>query len=262
MRLDVYLAAKEMTKSRQAAKNLIEEGGVSVNGVTVKKPSAEVTDSDSIEITAQLHGYVGRGGLKLEKALEVFGINPEGMVCADMGASTGGFTDCLLKNGAAYVYAVDVGHGQLAPSLAADSRVCNMEGVNVRDVSPKDFDRQIQFVTADVSFISLTKIIPAVSSLLERGGMAVMLIKPQFECGRADIGKKGIVRSPKVHERVLSEITDFLKGCSMGVCGLDHSPVCGGDGNIEYLVFARKDMPSDVYSCRDTVKNAHEGLRR
>ncbi|MBS6591809.1 MAG: TlyA family RNA methyltransferase, partial [Ruminococcus sp.] len=189
MRLDVYLAENKMIKSRELAKKMISEGGVTVNGEVVTKPAKEISEEDEVKVTAELPAYVGRGGLKLEKALDSFHINVSGLVCMDIGASTGGFTDCLLQRGAAYVYAVDVGHGQLDPKLAADERVANLEGMNIRNVSAEEFDKPISFICTDVSFISLTKVIPKIYELLESGGKAAMLIKPQFECGRSDIGK-------------------------------------------------------------------------
>lgn len=256
MRLDVYLAKMGMSKSRESAKVVILSGGVTVGGKTVTKPSAEVNEGDSVIVTAKPPKYVGRGGLKLEKALDSFSIDVSGLVCADIGASTGGFTDCMLQRGAAFVYAVDVGHGQLDISLANDSRVKNMEGVNVRDLTPADLDRQIIFISADVSFISLTKVIPVIWGLLTDGGQAVMLVKPQFECGRADIGKGGVVRSQKTHKRVLEEISEFTKECGFGIRGLDFSPVKGGDGNIEYLIYAVKGADSLPYSCGETVDKA------
>lgn len=240
MRIDLYLAETGMVKSRELAKRLIKEGGVSLNGKTDIKPSAEVSDSDDIKIVAELPAYVGRGGYKLEKALDVFEIDVQGLVCADIGASTGGFTDCLLKRGAEYVYAVDVGHGQLDEKLIMDSRVKNMEGTNIRSVSTEDFPREISFICADVSFISITKVIPKLSEILSDNGRAVMLIKPQFESTRADIGKNGIVRSKKAHALAMKNAAAACEAAGLAVNGADYSPVQGGDGNTEYLLYAVK----------------------
>ena len=261
MRLDVYLAEDKMIKSRELAKKMISEGGVAVNGSVVTKPSREISEGDKVEVTAELPAYVGRGGLKLEKALDSFRLDISGLVCMDIGASTGGFTDCLLQRGAAYVYAVDVGHGQLDPKLAADKRVANLEGMNIRNVSVEDFDKKIGFICTDVSFISLTKVIPKIYELLESGGKAVMLIKPQFECGRGDIGKNGIVRSEKAQLRAVKDIYTFCGTAGMGVIGLDYSPIKGGDGNIEFLILAQKDSQSAVIDCADVVSEARRAYK-
>ena len=179
---------------------------------------------------------MSRGGLKLEKALEVFGIDVTGLCCLDIGASTGGFTDCLLQHGARYVYAVDVGHGQLAPSLRTDKRVKCTEGYNIRNAAPDDFDTPIDFICTDVSFISLKLVIPVVKLLLSPGGKAVLLIKPQFECGKKDIGKGGIVRDKKIQTRVTEEIRQCALDSGFDVAGLIPSPISGGSGNTEYLI--------------------------
>lgn len=258
MRLDVYLAENKMIKSRELAKKMISEGGVTVNGEVVTKPAKEISEGEEVKVTAELPAYVGRGGLKLEKALDSFHIDVSGLVCMDIGASTGGFTDCLLQRGAAYVYAVDVGHGQLDPKLAADERVANLEGMNIRNVSVEEFDKPISFICTDVSFISLTKVIPKIYELLESGGKAAMLIKPQFECGRSDIGKNGIVKSEKAQLRVVKEIYTFCGSVGMGVKGLEYSPIKGGDGNIEFLILAEKDAQSDVIDCARVVSEARK----
>ncbi len=262
MRLDLYLAVSGTVRSRELAKSLICSGGVAVNGITVTKPAMEISDSDDVKITADMPKYVGRGGLKLEKALKCFSIELNGLVCMDIGASTGGFTDCMLQSGAEFVYAVDVGHDQLDEKLAADSRVKNMEGTNIRNVSRDDFLKRIQFVSADVSFISLTKVIPKISELLDDGGSAVLLIKPQFECGKSDIGKNGIVRSQKVHVRVMKEITACCEGNGMGVRGMDYSPIQGGDGNIEYLIYAVKGETGVIPDFQNVADYAHKNLNK
>jgi len=259
MRLDVFLSENGYVKSRETAKRMITEGGVTVNGKVCTKASADIKPEDKIELCAPLPKYVGRGGLKLEKALESFKISVKGLVCVDIGASTGGFTDCMLQNSAEYVYAVDVGHGQLDEKLLSDPRVKNMEGINVRDVTASDFDRRIDFISADVSFISLKKVIPVMYGLLKENGRAVMLVKPQFECGKSEIGKNGIVRSEKVHRAVLSDIMSFCHSSGFSVMGADFSPIQGGDGNIEYLLYVSKDSGEVTVlpDCAKVVSEAH-----
>lgn len=262
MRLDVYLAEQGMVRSRQLAKDMIKSGKVTINGKTADKPSKDISDTDVVEIIGEMPRYVGRGGLKLEKALSAFGINVSGRICADIGASTGGFTDCMLQSGAGYVYALDVGHDQLDPSLLADERVCSMEGTNIKDVDRSSFDKEISFVCTDVSFISLTKVIPKIYEILSENGEAVMLIKPQFECGKQDIGKNGIVRSPKVHERVIKDIAACCECNSLGVHGIDYSPVQGGDGNIEYLIYVKKNTHGIQPDISAIVRAAHDKMKK
>lgn len=262
MRLDVYLSENGIVKSRELAKKLISSGSVEVNGKAAAKPSLNVSDTDEIVITGEMPKYVGRGGYKLEKALECFDIDLSGRVCIDIGASTGGFTDCMLQKEAGFVYAVDVGHDQLDGKLLSDSRVCSMEGVNIKDVSAEDFPKKITFAAADVSFISLGKIMPKIAELLDENGSAVMLIKPQFECGKSDIGKNGIVRSPKVHIRVMKEVSAACSACGLGVMGMDHSPIQGGDGNIEYLMYAVKGASGRMLDIEKIVTQAHKTLNK
>lgn len=263
MRLDIYLSEKGFVKSRETAKRMISEGGVSVNGSIVTKPSKDISENDKVELCAPLPKYVGRGGLKLEKALECFDLSVNGLVCMDIGASTGGFTDCMLQSGAEYVYAVDVGHGQLDEKLLRSPRVRNMEGVNIKDISPEDMDREIRFISADVSFISLKKVIPKIYELLADKGTAVMLVKPQFECGRADIGKNGIVRSEKVHKAVLGDIIAFCNSSGLSVTGADYSPIQGGDGNIEYLICAVKGGgTAKPVDCAKVTSAAHQSFKK
>jgi 23S rRNA (cytidine1920-2'-O)/16S rRNA (cytidine1409-2'-O)-methyltransferase len=209
-RLDSELVSRGLARSRQRAKEMILAGNVTVNGKTAKKASDEVTPEDVIE-SSESESYVGRGALKLEKAAEVFGLDFKDKVCLDIGASTGGFTDFMLQNGAAKVFAVDTGHGQLAQRLVDDDRVVNMEGTDIRDVTAEDLGGQADIISVDVSFISLTKILSKVYELLKEGAAAAVLIKPQFEAGRSDIGKRGIVKDRKVHIRVLSEIDSFAQ---------------------------------------------------
>ena len=238
MRLDLYLA--ERVRSREAAQRLIKQGLVTVNGAVVTKAAYDITD-ETVEFTDDTR-YVSRGGLKLERAAEAFDIDFTGLVCLDIGASTGGFTDCMLRHGAVYVYAVDVGHGQLHPSIEGDPRVRSLEGENIRDVRRDDFDRQIDFIGCDVSFISLRFVIPVAEELLSDGMSAVMLIKPQFECGRAALGKNGIVRDEAVRQQAVREICAFAEGAGFAVKGTAVSPVKGGGkgnvtGNTEYLMY-------------------------
>ena len=234
-RLDSELVARGIARSRERAKEMIRSGSITVNGKTAKKPSDEVAETDVIE-SAEEEVYVGRGALKLEKAAEEFGLEFYGKVCLDIGASTGGFTDLMLQRGAARVYAVDVGHGQLAPTIASDPRVVNMEGIDIREVTVDDIGGNADFISVDVSFISLTKILPKVYELLRDGAVAAVLIKPQFEAGRSDIGKRGVVKDRKVHIRVLSEIDAFAQSIGFIAERYTYSPVRGGSGNIEYLV--------------------------
>lgn len=241
MRLDVYLTEKGLCPSRTAAKNLINIGGVTVNGIHAAKVSLEVSDADKIELVElMLPKYVGRGGQKLEGALKHWEIPLDGLVCLDIGASTGGFTDCMLQSGAARVYAVDVGRDQLHERLRADERVVSFENTDIRAFDMPDGDRA-DFIGTDVSFISLKLILPHIRRLLKDGGGAVTLIKPQFEAGRANLSKNGIVRNENVRRRVVEEICSFAKECGFSVVGTAESPITGGDGNVEYLLYLRKE---------------------
>ncbi len=233
-RLDVYLVENNFAGGRDAAKRLIEEGVVFVNGKTAAKAGMDV-EGAAVEVRGEGLKYVSRGGLKLEKAIDTFGIDLKGMTAVDVGASSGGFTDCMLQNGAAKVYAVDVGHGQLAQKLAEDERVVNCEGTDVRRLS---LEEKADFVSVDVAFISLTLVLPYVKNLLKEGGGLAALIKPQFEAGRGNVGKKGVVRDSKVHREVVERIVSFAADCGFDVEGLDFSPIKGPEGNIEYLMYA------------------------
>lgn len=244
-RLDSELVARGLARSRERAKEMISSGSISVNGKNAKKPSDEVSETDDI-VSSESDIYVGRGALKLEKAAVEFEIDFSGMVCLDIGASTGGFTDYMLQHGAEKVYAVDVGHGQLAETLDNDPRVINMEGTDIRSVTANDIGGQADFVSVDVSFISLNKILPKVYELLADGASAAVLIKPQFEAGRSDIGKRGIVKDRKVHLRILSEIDSFAVSIGLITEKYTYSPVRGGSGNIEYLVKLRKAQGEPV----------------
>lgn len=259
-RLDSELVSRGIARSRERAKEMIKAGAVTVNGRTAKKASDEVAPADVIESSEQ-EVYVGRGALKLEKAAQTFGLDFTGKVCLDIGASTGGFTEYMLMHGAAEVYAVDVGHGQLADSLRQDSRVVNMEGTDIREVSPEAIGGSADFISADVSFISLTKILPKMYELLREDGAAAVLVKPQFEAGRTDIGKRGVVKDRKVHERILSEIDSFARLMGFVPVGCTFSPVRGGSGNIEYLLELRKiaETPS-FFDYKKTVNEAFAAL--
>ncbi len=235
MRIDVFLVEKGLSKSREYAKQLILNNQVIVNEKVVSKPSFNVSDNDDVKISGEILRYVGRGGLKLEYALKAFNVDLMGKTCLDIGASTGGFTDCMLQNGAAMVYAVDVGHGQLDEKLVADSRVVNMEGTNINSLTSDNFSGTLGFISTDVSFVSLTKILPKIKELLPYGETAVLLIKPQFEAGKSDISKNGIVKNRKTHIRVLKDIYAFCVQIGMDIISLDFSHITGGDGNIEYL---------------------------
>ncbi len=245
MRLDVYLTEKKLCQSRTAAKNLINIGGVTVNGRAAAKVSLEVSDADRIELVeTMLPKYVGRGGQKLEGALKLWDISLEGLMCVDIGSSTGGFTDCMLQNGAARVYAVDVGRDQLHERLRADGRVISFENTDIRGFDMPDGERT-DFIGTDVSFISLKLILPHIYRLLNDGGSAVALIKPQFEAGRTNLSKKGIVRNESVRRRVVEEVCAFAKECGFTVAGTMDSPITGGDGNVEYLLYLRKELGNE-----------------
>ena len=239
-RLDQRLTELGLAESREKAKATIMSGLVYVNGQKSDKPGTPVSDGAKIEVRGAACPWVSRGGFKLAKALEVFEINPAGYVCIDCGASTGGFTDVLLKNGAARVYAVDVGYGQLAWSLRTDARVTVMERTNARNLTPDMFPESMDMAVMDLSFISIRLILPAVHALLKPEGECVCLIKPQFEAGRADVGKKGVVRDRAVHERVLNEMLEFFPTAGYTLTGLDYSPIRGPEGNIEYLAHLKK----------------------
>lgn len=244
-RLDVLLVKKGLASSREKAKAIIMSGIVFVDGQREDKAGSTFDEKQQIIIKGKTLKYVSRGGLKLEKAMNNFGISLEGKVCMDVGASTGGFTDCMLQNGAIKVYSVDVGHGQLDWKLRNDERVVCMERTNMRYMTEDDIEEKASFVSIDVSFISLTKILPAVSRILETEGQVVALIKPQFEAGREKVGKKGVVRDPKVHEEVIEKICDFASSNGFLLLHLDYSPIKGPEGNIEYLLHMQKTTAAE-----------------
>lgn len=239
-RLDIYLTELQPEMSREKAKALIMAGQVYVNGQKTDKAGVSVSSEDKVEIRGEQLKYVSRGGLKLEKALQNFPVSLEGTVCMDIGASTGGFTDCMLQNGAAKVYSIDVGYGQLAWKLRTDPRVVNMERTNIRYVTHEQIPDEIDFVSVDVSFISLSLVLPVVRQLLKDNGCAICLVKPQFEAGKGKVGKKGVVREPQIHLEVLEKVLSFSRENGFIVEHLDFSPVKGPEGNIEYLMMLRK----------------------
>ena len=261
-RLDVILVAKELFDSREKAKRAIMAGVVYVNGERVDKAGALCDQDAGFIIKGNPIPFVSRGGLKLEKAITVFNIPLMGLTCVDVGASTGGFTDVMLKNGASKVYSVDVGYGQLAWELRNDSRVVCMERTNFRYVTPEDIKEPIDFGSVDVSFISLKLILPPLKALLKDGAAVVCLIKPQFEAGREKVGKKGVVRDPAVHEEVISGIIKAAQNLGFHIKGLNWSPVKGPEGNIEYLLYLvneKTDQSCDL-DIRELVKEAHQSL--
>ena len=234
IRLDVFLTERGLAQSRERAKAIIMSGKVFIDGIRAEKPGMLVREESNIEIRGG-SGYVSRGGLKLEKALKFFDVSPNGKVCIDCGASTGGFTDCLLKNGARMVYAVDVGYGQLAWSIRNDPRVITMERTNIRYATADMFEIKPEFAVIDVSFISLKLVLPVIRGLLEDDGEVLCLIKPQFEAGREKVGKKGVVREPETHREVLDAFVQNAGQAGFLVRGLTYSPLKGPEGNIEYL---------------------------
>ena len=262
-RLDVLLVELGLSTSREKAKTVIMAGDVFVNGQREDKAGSMFDPEKSkIEVRGDKLKYVSRGGLKLEKALASFPINLEGAVCMDIGASTGGFTDCMLQNGAKKVFSIDVGHGQLAWSLRNDERVVCMEKTNFRYVKREDLGEAPDFASCDVSFISLTKILEPAVNILRDDAYMVCLIKPQFEAGREEVGKKGVVRDKKVHEAVIKKVIDYARSVGFTILGLDYSPIKGPEGNIEYLLFMKKaaDTDNTEFDIESTVNNAHDSL--
>lgn len=245
IRLDTAIFERGLTESREKARTSVMAGIVYVNNQKADKPGMQVKPADVIEVRGKALKYVSRGGLKLEKAVKDFDLDLSGKVCADVGSSTGGFTDCMLQNGAAHVYAIDVGHGQLAWSLRNDQRVTVMEDTNIRYVDPYGFDPPVEFCTIDVNHISLRLVLPVVKDMLGSHGELVCLIKPEFEAGRDKVGKNGIVRESAVHEEVLRNTLDFMLGLDFKLLALDFSPIKGQKGNIEYLCYACPGENSD-----------------
>ena len=271
-RLDVLLVKRNLAESREKAKALIMSGIVYVNGQKEDKAGTTFEETAPIEVRGSTLKYVSRGGLKLEKAMDRFGVRLDGKICMDVGASTGGFTDCMLQNGAVKVYSVDVGHGQLAWKLRNDERVVCMEKINIRYVAPEDIADPIGFASIDVSFISLTKVLGPVKALLEDNGQIVCLIKPQFEAGREKVGKKGVVREPAVQLEVIDMVIDYALSIGFEALNLEFSPIKGPEGNIEYLLYLQKhpeDQEAEYAVRREAaadpkavVAEAHQTLDR
>lgn len=266
-RLDILLTERGLAESRQKAQAVIMAGHVFVAGQRVDKPGTAVLSDAPIEVRGHTLPYVSRGGLKLEKAMKTFPITLTDKICADIGASTGGFTDCMLQNGAKYVYAIDVGTNQLAWSLRQDERVCSMEKTNIRYVTPDDIGELVDFVSIDVAFISLTKVLEPVKALMKENAQIVCLIKPQFEAGREQVGKKGVVREPRVHEEVIQMVMNYALSLGFHILGIDHSPIRGPEGNIEYLLYMENDNREPVTidekqkeAVKELVAHAHEVL--
>lgn len=257
-RLDVYLTESGTLPSREKAKELIARSGVSVNGKPCLKPAFLVEDSDRIEIRKPLMPYVSRGGLKLEKALTSFSLSLSGKVCADIGASSGGFTDCMLQNGASLVYAIDVGRDQLVKRLREDPRVINMEQTNFRYLTKERLKAAPDFASVDVSFISLSHILPVLFAVLKEDGRAVCLVKPQFEAGKGLVGKNGVVREPAIHQQVIRQVTNAAVSYGFAALGLDFSPIKGPEGNIEYLLCLGKMTDKSGAITAQTVEHIVE----
>lgn len=268
IRLDQYLVQHGMIQSRERAKALIMAGVVFVNEQKVDKAGEMIKEDAKVEVRGHDIGYVSRGGLKLEKAMQCFPLTPNGKVCMDIGASTGGFTDCMLQNGAVKVYAVDVGYGQLAWSLRTDERVVNLERTNIRYITEEQVPQPVDFISVDVSFISLTLVLPVAHRLLKDGAQMVCLVKPQFEAGKDKVGKKGVVRDPQIHREVIRKVIDCAAELGFWVRGLDFSPIKGPEGNIEYLLFLQKPqqeaLPPEETVAEEqiagVVDSAHQSL--
>ena len=263
IRLDQYLCQNGYAQSRERAKALIMSGIVFVNEQKVDKAGEMIAEDAKVEVRGHDIGYVSRGGLKLEKAMQVFPMRPDGKVCMDIGASTGGFTDWMLKNGAVKVYAVDVGYGQLAWSLRTDERVVNMERTNIRNVTPDMLGAKIAFFSVDVSFISLKHIFPVADTICTPDAVGVCLVKPQFEAGREKVGKKGVVREPATHAEVLHMAQGYAMANHFTPAGLDFSPIKGPEGNIEFLMYvqhSQNPQPLPEGLIEQTVANAHAAL--
>jgi len=259
-RLDALMAELGLSESRERAKAVIMSGKVFVAGNRADKPGMQVYADALIEVRG-FPEYVSRGGQKLGKALQTFGVSPKGRVCIDCGASTGGFTDCLLKNGARLVYAVDVGYGQLAWSIRNDPRVVTMERTNIRYMTAGMLEVKPDIAVIDLSFISLSLVLPVVGNLLKDSGEALCLIKPQFEAGRGNVGKKGVVREPEIHKAVLDAFIEYSSKSGFSVKGLIHSPVMGPEGNIEFLGWLCRQGVSENIDTGAIVGNAHEAFR-
>lgn len=263
LRLDVAVFERGFAETREKAKAMIMAGSVYLNGQKALKGGVNVKETDVIEVRGAVNPFVSRGGLKLNKAVASFGLDLNDCICMDIGASTGGFTDCMLTNGAKKVYAIDVGYGQLAWKLRCDERVVNLERTNFRYVTREQVPDEVDFASVDVSFISLKLILPVMHTLLKDGGRSVCLIKPQFEAGKENIGKKGVVRDKSVHEDVVRNITEFASENGFRVIDVDFSPIKGPEGNIEYLMYIEKCENGEMLwngSVNELVERSHENL--
>lgn len=264
-RLDILLTEKNFFDSRAKAKTMIMLGKILVDGQKIDKAGTLVNRDAEIKIIGEEMPFVSRGGFKLQKALKVFKIDLREKICADVGASTGGFTDCMLQHGAAKVYAIDVGYGQLAWKLRQDERVINLERTNIRNVTKENFSDVLDFASIDVAFISLDKVFPVVFNLLGENGEVAALIKPQFEAGREQVGKKGVVKDKKIHAEVIERVLNFSEEIGFKICGINFSPIKGPEGNIEYLAHLSKRIDGEKISWREkileTVNLAHKELK-
>ena len=262
-RLDVLLVSKGFFDSREKAKRAIMAGLVFIGQERYDKAGTMVPEDADIHVKGDTCPYVSRGGLKLEKSIKTWDLDLEGAVCMDIGSSTGGFTDCMLQNGASRVYALDVGTNQLAYSLRVDPRVVVMEKTNIRDLDTDSFEK-LDFISIDVSFISLNLVLPVASRLLKEGGQMVALVKPQFEAGREKVGKGGIVRDKSVHREVVENVVKYAENADLRPCGLSYSPITGAKGNIEYLLYMKKTSDEDVLlkeaDIRNIVESSHSEL--
>lgn len=264
-RLDVLLVKRNLASSREKAKAIIMSGNVFVDGQREDKAGTAFPEEVSIEVKGHTLPYVSRGGLKLEKAIRNFDVSVKGKICTDVGSSTGGFTDCMLQNGAVKVFAIDVGRGQLDWKLRQDDRVVCMEKTNIRYVTPEDLGESIDFSSIDVSFISLTKVLQPVSNYLTANGQIVALIKPQFEAGREKVGKKGVVRDASTHVEVIQKVIDYALSIGLRVCNLEFSPIRGPEGNIEYLIHLEKTQKPEIkedIEIERVVKQAFDTLAK
>ena len=260
-RLDVLLTERMFAETRSKAQAIIMSGNVYVNGQKADKPGISYEETVEIEVKGAVCPYVSRGGLKLEKALRDFGVKPEGYVCFDSGASTGGFTDCLLQQGAKKVFAIDVGYGQLDWKIRSDERVVVMERTNIRYVTPEDLGEPLDLSVIDVSFIGLEIVLPTIKTLLKPTGQVLCLIKPQFEAGKENVGKKGVVREPKIHKMVLDNFVNLVHGLGFKILGLTFSPVKGPEGNIEFLGYlSLDDVEGIMPDTAQVVTDAHKTL--
>jgi len=260
-RLDVYLFENGFAESREKAKAIIMSGNVYINNQKADKAGDNVSDGDEVEVRGKTNPFVSRGGLKLDKAIKVFGVSLENKVCVDIGASTGGFTDCMLQNGAKKVFCIDVGYGQLAWKLRCDPRVVNMERTNIRYVTTDQIGEKLDFASIDVSFISLKLVLPVAKELTGDNGEILCLIKPQFEAGREKVGKKGVVRDINVHLEVAETVVAFAESIGLYPKALDYSPVRGPEGNIEYLLYLSKNEEEKTeINIKEVIDTSHKVL--